>query len=73
MLKEILQADINNADTIGELGISYEKANRLMEASTAFCCLQMYKNDDVMIPCNLGPIRHLSSHTICHSHVYFFI
>jgi Flp pilus assembly protein TadD len=56
ILQEALQSDINSADAIFELGIAYVKANRFMEASTVFCCLQIYKDDDVRIPYNLGLI-----------------
>jgi len=56
ILQEILQNDISNADAIFDLGIAYAKANRFMEASTTFCCLQPYKNNDVKIPYNLGLI-----------------
>jgi protein O-GlcNAc transferase len=59
ILQEALQKDINSADTIFELGIAYVKAERFMEASTVFCCLQPYKNDDVRIPYNLGLIHSL--------------
>jgi len=59
ILQEVLQSDINSADTIFELGIAYAKANRFMEASAVFCCLQTYKNDDVRIPYNLGLIHSL--------------
>jgi len=59
ILQEVLQSDINSADTIFELGIAYAKANRLMEASAVFCCLQAYKKDDVRIPYNLGLIHSL--------------
>jgi len=59
VLQDILQNDINSADAIFELGIAYAKANRLMEASAVFRCLQVYKNDDVRIPYNLGLIHSL--------------
>ena len=59
ILKEVLQNDINSADAVFELGIAYAKANRFMEASTIFCCLQTYKNNDVRIPYNLGLIHSL--------------
>ena len=59
ILQEALQNDINSADTIFELGIAYTKANRFMEASAIFCCLQTYKNNDVRIPYNLGLIHSL--------------
>jgi protein O-GlcNAc transferase len=59
ILKEVLQSDINNADDVFKLGIAYAKANRFMEASAVFCCLQLYKNDDVRIPYNLGLIYSL--------------
>ena len=59
ILKEVLQNNINSADAVFELGIAYVKANRFMEASTVFCCLQPYKNNDVRIPYNLGLIHSL--------------
>ncbi len=59
VLQQVLQNDIKSADSIFELGITYAKANRLMEASTIFYCLQPYKNDDVRIPYNLGLIHSL--------------
>jgi len=59
ILKEVLQSDINNADAVFELGIAYAKANKFMEASAVFCCLQPYKNNDVRIPYNLGLIHSL--------------
>lgn len=59
ILKGVLQGDLNSADTIFELGITYAKANRLVEASTVFCCLQPFKNEDVRIPYNLGLIYSL--------------
>jgi tetratricopeptide (TPR) repeat protein len=59
ILKEVLQSDINTADAVFELGIAYAKANRFMEASAVFCCLQPYKNNDVRIPYNLGLIHSL--------------
>jgi predicted O-linked N-acetylglucosamine transferase (SPINDLY family) len=59
ILQEVLQNDINNADAVLELGIAYAKANRFMEASAVFCCLQSYKNNDVRIPYNLGLIHSL--------------
>jgi protein O-GlcNAc transferase len=59
ILKEVLQSDINSADAVFEFGIAYAKANRFMEASAVFCCLQLYKNNDVRIPYNLGLIYSL--------------
>ena len=59
ILKEVLQNDLNSADTIFELGMAYAKANRLAEASTIFSCLQPYKKEDVRIPYNLGLIYSL--------------
>ena len=59
ILKEVLQSDINSTDAVFELGIAYAKANRFMEASAVFCCLQLYKNNDVRIPYNLGLIYSL--------------
>ena len=59
ILKEVLQSNINTADAVFELGIAYAKANRFMEASAVFCCLQPYKNNDVRIPYNLGLIYSL--------------
>ena len=59
ILRGALQSDINNADAVFELGIAYAKANRFMEASAVFCCLQLYKNNDVRIPYNLGLIYSL--------------
>jgi tetratricopeptide (TPR) repeat protein len=58
-LQEVLQNDINSADTIFELGIAYARVNRFMEASAVFNCLQPYKKDDVRIPYNLGLIYSL--------------
>jgi predicted O-linked N-acetylglucosamine transferase (SPINDLY family) len=59
ILQEVLQNDIKSADTVFELGIAYAKANRFMEAATVFCCLQLYKNNDVRLPYNLGLIYSL--------------
>jgi len=59
ILQEVLQSDINSADTIFELATAYAKANRFMEASAVFYCLQIYKNNDVRIPYNLGLIHSL--------------
>jgi predicted O-linked N-acetylglucosamine transferase (SPINDLY family) len=59
ILKGVLQNDISRADTIFNLGIAYAKANRFSEALAIFCCLQLYKNDDVRIPYNLGLIHSL--------------
>ena len=59
ILREVLRADLHNADTILELGIAYAKANKLAEASTIFYCLLNSKNDDVRIPYNLGLILSL--------------
>jgi protein O-GlcNAc transferase len=59
ILQEVLQKDINSADTFFELGIAYAKANRFSEASVVFCCLQPFKNDDIRIPYNLGLIYSL--------------
>lgn len=59
ILHKILKNTINNADTIFELGIAYAKANRFKEAIAVFCCLQLYKNNDVKIPYNLGLIYSL--------------
>jgi len=59
ILKEVLQNDVNIAEAVFELGIAYAKANRFMEASAVFCCLQLYKNNDVRIPYNLGLIHSL--------------
>ena len=59
ILKMILQTDIKSADTIFDLGVSYAETRRLTEALTIFYCLQPYKNDDVMIPYNLGLIHSL--------------
>ena len=59
ILQEVLQNDINSADAVFELGITYAKANRFMEASAVFGCLQLYRNNDVRIPYNLGLIHAL--------------
>ncbi len=59
ILKQVLQNDINNADVVFELGVAYAKANRFMEASAVFSCLQPYKNNDARIPYNLGLIYSL--------------
>ena len=59
ILQKVLQKDINSADTVLELGIAYAKANRFIEASAIFCCLQLYRNNDVRIPYNLGLIHSL--------------
>ncbi len=59
ILNEILQKDINNADTIFELGIIYARANKFSEASVIFSCLQLYKNNDIRIHYNLGLIHSL--------------
>jgi len=59
VLQETLENDKNSADVIFEMAIAYAKANRFMEASAIFYCLQSYKNDDVRIPYNLGLIHSL--------------
>ncbi len=59
ILQEVLQKDINSADPVLELGIAYAKANRFMEASAIFCCLQLYRDNDVRIYYNLGLIYSL--------------
>jgi Flp pilus assembly protein TadD len=59
ILKEALEIDINSADTIFELGITYAKANRLIEATAVFNNLLSYKKNDVRIPYNLGLIYSL--------------
>jgi predicted O-linked N-acetylglucosamine transferase (SPINDLY family) len=59
ILHEVLQNDINNTDAVFELGIAYAKVNRFMEATAVFCCLQLYKKNDVRVPYNLGLIHSL--------------
>ena len=59
ILRQVLQNDINSVDAVFELGIAYAKADRFMEASAVFCCLQLYKNNDVRIPYNLGLVYSL--------------
>jgi predicted TPR repeat methyltransferase len=59
ILKGVLQNDANGADAIFELGIAYAKANRFIEASAVFCCLQPFRKDDARIPYNLGLIHSL--------------
>jgi len=59
ILRKVLQNDVNSADDVFNLGIAYAEANRLIEASAIFGCLQLYKNDDVRIPYNLGLIYSL--------------
>ena len=59
ILQEVLQKKINSADTVLELAIAYAKANRFMEASAIFCCLQQHENNDVRIPYNLGLLYSL--------------
>jgi protein O-GlcNAc transferase len=59
ILQEVLQKDINSADAVLELGIAYAKANRFMEASAIFCCLRLFRNNDVRISYNLGLIHSL--------------
>ena len=59
LLKEVLQADINSAETIIELGIAYAKASKFTESLAIFQCLQLYKKTDVRIPYNLGVIYSL--------------
>ena len=61
ILNEVLQKDINSADTIFELGIAYANANRFTEALAIFCCLQPYKMSDARIPYNSGLIYSLQS------------
>jgi predicted O-linked N-acetylglucosamine transferase (SPINDLY family) len=61
ILNEVLQKDINSADTIFELGIAYANANRFTEALSIFCCLQPYKMSDARIPYNSGLIYSLQS------------
>jgi len=70
ILKEILQIDINSADTIFEFGLAYAKANRFMEASTVFYCLKPYKNDDVRIFYNIGLIHSLQGMHQCALEAY---
>ena len=59
LLKEAMQVDIDNAETIFELGIAYAKVSKYNEALAIFCCLQPYKNHDVKIPYNMGLIYSL--------------
>ena len=59
ILREVLQNDISSANDVFNLGIAYAEANRLIEASAIFDCLQLYKNNDVRIPYNLGLIYSL--------------
>jgi len=59
IMQEVLQNDSNSADAVFELGLAYAKANKLLEASAVFSCLQFYKNNDVRIPYNLGLIHSL--------------
>jgi len=54
ILRDILQNDINTADTIFELGITFANKNSLLEAEIIFRCLQSYKKNDNRIPYNLG-------------------
>ena len=54
ILKSILQANIDSADTIFKLGMTYANHNKFTEASIILSCLQPYKNDDVRIPYNIG-------------------
>jgi protein O-GlcNAc transferase len=61
ILQEVLQNDINSADSIFELGITYAKANKLIEASAVFNCLLPYKKGDVRILYNLGLIHSFQS------------
>ena len=59
LLNGALKADINNAETILELGITYTKVSRFKEALAVFHCLQPHKNTDLRIPYNLGLIYSL--------------
>ena len=43
ILTDVLQNDINTADTIFELGITFANKNSLLEAEIIFRCLQSYK------------------------------
>ena len=61
ILQEVLQNDINSAYSIFELGITYAKANKLIEALAVFNCLLPYKKDDVWIQYNLGLIHSFQS------------
>jgi predicted O-linked N-acetylglucosamine transferase (SPINDLY family) len=59
MLNKVLQTDINSANTIFELGITFAKVNRFTEALTTFSSLRPYKKSDARIPYNLGLIYSL--------------
>jgi predicted O-linked N-acetylglucosamine transferase (SPINDLY family) len=58
-LKRLLQSNIYYADTIFELGCSYVEANKFVEATNVFICLQFFQKNDERIPYNLGLIYSL--------------
>jgi len=59
ILKEVMQSDINSADTVFELGIAYADNNKFEEALVVFYCLQSFQKDDSRIPYNLGFIHSM--------------
>jgi len=61
IVQEILQNDIDSANTVFELGMAYTNAKKFEEAMTVFRSLQPYKKDDVRIPYNMGLIHSLQS------------
>jgi tetratricopeptide (TPR) repeat protein len=58
-LKQVLQADIDSANTIFELGLAYARSNGFTEALAIFSCLLAHKKNDVRIPYNMGLIYSL--------------
>ena len=59
LLRDVLKNDVNHADIIFQLGISFAQANRLAEAIAIFNCLLEYRQDDHRIPYNLGLIHSM--------------
>lgn len=64
ILQQVLQNDINNADAIFELSMTYAKVSRFTEASIILRCLQLYKLNDVRVPYNLGLIYSIQGNHI---------
>jgi predicted O-linked N-acetylglucosamine transferase (SPINDLY family) len=59
ILQEALKKDINSADAIFDLAITFAEANRLAESLIIFYCLRSYRNRDASIPYNMGIIHSL--------------
>jgi protein O-GlcNAc transferase len=59
IITKALESDLNNSDTLLELGIAYATANKLKEAEVIFKSLFLHEKNDVRIPYNLGLVYSL--------------